>query len=154
MITLGSIPNLFSRLLFFLDILNELSQDKNYKLLNKEDLTNSEFQDDRLNAVHSYIIDHFKDRISLDEIAGIANMSPNAFCKFYKRITQRTLMETITNYRINYARQQLVQTQKTITEVSFDSGFTDVSYFFKTFKSRLKESPLSYRKKYMRVLEG
>jgi len=59
-------------------------------------------------------------------------------------------METIIEYRLNYATQQLVQTDKQISEISFDSGFGDVSHFYKTFKTKMRLSPLNYRKKFMR----
>jgi len=46
----------------------------------------------------------------------------------------------------------LVQTDKPISEISFDCGFGDVSHFYKTFKQKMHLSPLNYRKKFMRSL--
>lgn len=155
MLELITIDDPFKRLLTFLDILNDLALSKTYKILNKKALVHvqSAYENNRLHAVQSYLIDHFKQKISLNEIAEVANMSPNAFCKYYKKITQKTFMETVSAYRLNYALQQLLQTEKPITEICFESGFTDVSYFFKTFKSKLNESPLAYRKKVLRNLK-
>ena len=81
-------------------------------------------------------------------------MTPNAFCKYFKKITRKTFMETVIEYRINYATQQLVQTDKPISEISFDSGFGDVSHFYKMFKHKMHQSPLNYRKIFMREFEG
>lgn len=155
MLELTTIDDPFKRLLTFLGVLNNLALSKSYKILNKNPLVymQSAYENNRLHAVQSYLIDHFKQKISLNEIAEVANMSPNAFCKYYKRITQKTFMETVAAYRLNYALQQLLQTEKPITEICFESGFTDVSYFFKTFKSKLNESPLAYRKKVLKNLE-
>lgn len=155
MLELTTIDDPFKRLLTFLDILNDLALSKTYKILNKKALVHAQsaYENNRLHAVQSYLIDHFKQKISLNEIAEVANMSPNAFCKYYKKITQKTFMETVAAYRLNYALQQLLQTEKPITEICFESGFTDVSYFFKTFKSKLNESPLAYRKKVLKNLE-
>lgn len=155
MLELTTIDDPFKRLLTFLDILNDLALSKTYKILNKKALVHAQsaYENNRLHAVQSYLIDHFKQKISLNEIAEVANMSPNAFCKYYKKITQKTFMETVSAYRLNYALQQLLQTEKPITEICFESGFTDVSYFFKTFKSKLNESPLAYRKKVLKNLE-
>jgi len=61
-------------------------------------------------------------------------------------------METIIEYRLNYAIQQLVQTDKPISDISYESGFGDVSHFYKTFKQKMQISPLNYRKKFMRNL--
>jgi len=61
-------------------------------------------------------------------------------------------METIIEYRLNYATQQLVQSDKPISEIAFESGFGDVSHFYKMFKAKMRLSPLNYRKKFMRDL--
>ena len=62
-------------------------------------------------------------------------------------------METVIEYRLNYATQQLVQTDKPISQISFDSGFGDVSHFYKMFKHKMHQSPLNYRKNFMREFE-
>ena len=62
-------------------------------------------------------------------------------------------METVIDYRINHATQQLVQTDKPISEISFDSGFGDVSHFYKMFKHKMNQSPLNYRKNFMRSFD-
>jgi AraC-like DNA-binding protein len=103
--------------------------------------------------VFAYLVENFRQQVSLDVAAGIANMTTNAFCKYFKKITRKTFVETIIEYRLNYATQQLVQTDKPISEISFDSGFGDVSHFYKTFKSKMHLSPLNYRKKFMRELD-
>lgn len=104
----------------------------------------------RINNILAYIIDHFKEKISLDEIAQAAHMTPNAFCKYFKKVTRRTFMETVIDYRLNYATRLLVQTDKTVASICFDSGFGDISHFNKTFKSKMKVSPLQYRKQFLK----
>jgi AraC-like DNA-binding protein len=81
-------------------------------------------------------------------------MTPNAFCKYFKKITRKTFMETVIEYRLNYATQQLVQTDKPISDISFESGFGDVSHFYKMFKHKMHQSPLNYRKTFMREFDG
>jgi AraC-like DNA-binding protein len=92
--------------------------------------------------------------VTLEGAASIANMTPNAFCKYFKKATRKTFMETVIEYRLNYATQQLVQTDKPISEISFDSGFGDVSHFYKMFKSKMQVSPLNYRKRFMSDLQS
>jgi AraC-like DNA-binding protein len=81
-------------------------------------------------------------------------MTTNAFCKYFKKITRKTFMETIIEYRLNYAIQQLVQTDRPISDIAFESGFGDVSHFYKMFKLKMGLSPLNYRKRFMRSLSG
>jgi AraC-like DNA-binding protein len=58
-------------------------------------------------------------------------------------------METVIDYRINYATQQLVETDKSIADVCFESGFRDMSHFYKMFSVRMEVSPLNYRKQFL-----
>ena len=53
-------------------------------------------------------------------------------------------MEAVNDYRIDFATKQLVNTHKTISEIGFDSGFNDISNFYKTFKRKVKYSPMVY----------
>ncbi len=63
-------------------------------------------------------------------------------------------METVIEYRLNYARQQLVQTDRPISSICFDSGFGDISHFHKTFRSKMKLSPLHYRRKFIQEMNA
>ena len=107
---------------------------------------------ERINPVLAYLVENFRKQVSLDAAASIANMTTNAFCKYFKKVTRKTFMETIIEYRLNYAIQQLVQTDKPISEIAFESGFGDVSHFYKMFKTKMNLSPLNYRKRFMRNL--
>lgn len=146
--------NNLNRLLKLLDILQRLALTHDFVLLdqNASMVTNSVSQQERINPVFAYLVENFRQSVSLDKAASIANMTPNAFCKYFKNITRKTFMETIIEYRLNYATQQLVQSDKPISEIAFDSGFGDVSHFYKMFKMKMGLSPLNYRKKFMRDL--
>lgn len=139
----------FQALLSFLSILNSLGN-CHYRLLDKDrsiaSLSSSE--QERMNLVLAYIVDRFNGKISLDEAADLANLTTNAFCKYFKKNTRKTFMEMVTDYRINYARQQLIQTDKPISEIAFESGFGDPSHFYKSFRSKTNLSPAHYRKKF------
>lgn len=145
----------FNMMLALLEILQRLAVSNEYTLLdqNQSIAERTIAEQERINPVYAYLVDNFRQQVSLDTAAGIANMTPNAFCKYFKKITRKTFMETIIEYRLNYATQQLVQTDKPISEISFDSGFGDVSHFYKTFKTKMHLSPLNYRKKFMQELD-
>jgi AraC-like DNA-binding protein len=148
--------NNFYKMMGLLDILQHLSVSHDYLLLDKNHsiAERSHTEQERINPVYAYLVENFRQHVSLNTAAGIANMTPNAFCKYFKKITRKTFMETIIEYRLNYATQQLVQTDKPISEISYDSGFGDVSHFYKMFKVKMHLSPLNYRKKFMRELDG
>ena len=140
----------FKRLISLLKILYTLATAKRFVLLHQKGMTieKSAVRQQRINLVIGYIVDNFKDVVFLNKASEIANMSPNAFCKYYKKITGQTFMETVTGYRIDYAIQQLIYSDKSISDISFESGFSDVSHFYKLFKRKTRLSPLGYRKKF------
>jgi AraC-like DNA-binding protein len=147
--------NNFNKMIILLNILQNLSLSNEYTLLdqNQSIAERSITEQERINPVFAYLVENFRQQVSLEVAAGIANMTTNAFCKYFKKITRKTFVETIIDYRINYATQQLVQTDKPISDIAFESGFGDVSHFYKTFKSKMYLSPLNYRKKFMRELD-
>lgn len=142
----------FKMLMGLLEILQRLALSNEYTLLDQQRSVaeQSRAEQERINPVFAYLVENFRKQVSLDEASNIANMTPNAFCKYFKKITRKTFMETVIEYRLNYATQQLVQTDKPISEISFDSGFGDVSHFYKMFKHKMHQSPLNYRKTFMR----
>ncbi|MGN6533483.1 MAG: AraC family transcriptional regulator [Ginsengibacter sp.] len=143
--------NEFKKLMLLLEILNNLSLSKEYVLLNKNNAASFQTDDNqqRINRAFAYIVENFREEISLNEASKTIGMTPNAFCKYFKKITRKTFMETVINYRINYATQQLVETEKSIADVCFESGFRDMSHFYKMFYLRMGVSPLNYRRQFL-----
>jgi AraC-like DNA-binding protein len=151
LVSLSKEKNAFRMLIGLLEVLQRLALSNDYVLLD-QNLVIAErtiAEQERINPVFAYLVENFRQPVSLDVAAGIANMTTNAFCKYFKKITRKTFMETIIEYRLNYAIQQLVQTDKPISDISFESGFGDVSHFYKMFKVKMHVSPLNYRKKFI-----
>jgi AraC-like DNA-binding protein len=151
---LSNEKNNFRLLIGLLEVLHKLASTNDHVLLDQNMMVaeRSLAEQERINPVFAYLVENFRQPVSLDVAAGIANMTTNAFCKYFKKITRKTFMETIIEYRLNYAVRQLVQTDKPISEISYESGFGDVSHFYKMFKVKMGISPLNYRKKFMRSL--
>ena len=146
----------FKKLISFLEVLQRLAVSKQYQLLDKQQnrFVHSSSEQKRINEVMAYIVDNFRKGINLDEAAHVVRMTPTAFCKYFKRMTRKTFMETVMDYRINFATQQLVDSDKPVSDIGFESGFGDISHFYKTFKNKKKLSPLNYRKRFMNEVGG
>ena len=144
----------FGRLLLLLQILHRLSKTKQYRLLDKEQKKYSHSADEqkRINGVLAFVVENFQQEIVLEKAAAIAGLTPTAFCKYFKRTTRKTFMETVLDYRLNHAVQQLIQSDKSVAGIAFESGFGDASHFFKKFKRRYGISPLAYRKNFAKEL--
>lgn len=140
----------FKKMIAFLEILQLLANSREFILLDKQkkDSVYSSSDQSRINDVMAYIVDHFRAQITLEKAAAVAGMTPTAFCKYFKRVTRKTFIETVLDYRVNYAMQQLVSTDHPVSHISYESGFGDVSHFYKTFRNRKQFSPLHYRKKF------
>ncbi len=137
----------FKKLLLLLQILQSLSSTHAVATLDAQSRYPGlpPAEKERIRDVVAYIVEHFQEKILLKDAATVAHMSAPAFCNYFKRMTRKTFIEAVTDYRIDFAVQQLVHTDKPITQIGLDSGFDDSSNFYKTFKRRMKQSPLRYR---------
>ena len=154
MLALLKEKNSFKKLIIFLDVLHHLSGNINYVVLDKQSLYSTLSQNDkqRINEVIGYVVENFQNAISLKKAASIANMTSHSFCKYFKKVTRKTFMEAVNDYRIDFATRQLINTDKTVSEIGFESGFNDVSNFHKMFKRKIKTSPLCYRNTFLEKL--
>ena len=132
---LGYLCNLFSYIL----------QNRMYKTVPLESAHKS-YRIDQIKAVLKYIEQNYGTNITLNDLAGIANMNPNYFCRVFQNVTQQTPMEYVIYYRVEQAAMMLVTTELSITAIAFASGFNDHSYFTKVFKSIKGVTPRVYRK--------
>jgi AraC-like DNA-binding protein/mannose-6-phosphate isomerase-like protein (cupin superfamily) len=143
--------NDFDRVLQLLTLLNILANSSDYKLLANDGYSNSmkETETDRMNRVHAYVMKNFRDRISLDDVAAIANMSSTSFSRYFKIHANKTFSDFLTEIRIGYSCKLLTSQKMTVSQVCYDSGFNTLSNFNRQFKTVTHYSPLEYRRKYM-----
>lgn len=98
----------------------------------------------RFQKVFSYLIENYRDEITLQKISEVAHLSPTSFCRYFKSITGKTFFEIVNEYRIQYACQLLKKNELAVSQIAFESGFNDVPYFNKLFKKMKGVSPLGY----------
>ena len=142
--------NDFDRVLALLNLLNILANSSEYKLLATEGYSNSmkETETDRMNRVHAYVMKNFRDKITLDDVAAIANMSPSSFSRYFKIHANKTFSDFLTEIRVGYSCKLLTSQTLNVSQVCYDSGFSTLSNFNRQFKAIMHYSPLEYRKKY------
>ncbi len=103
-------------------------------------------ENERMNNVYEFLMKNFKKNIVLSEVASVATMNPNAFCRFFKSRTQKSLTQFINEIRIGHACKLLADPDEAITQIAYESGFNNVSNFNHFFKLIKKTSPRQYRK--------
>ena len=101
----------------------------------------------RMSTVFDYCLTNFQERITLDEIAKIAVMSPTAFCRFFKERTNKTFNQFLLELRVEHACQLLrtPNNQDPIANIAYTSGFNSVSNFNRYFKKQKGISPREYK---------
>ena len=113
----------------------------------KPDLVDSE--KDRINTIYEYSIKNFKRKIQLDEIAEVANISPNSFCRYFKSRTRKTYSQFLIELRVGHACKLLIENNQCIKRLCYESGFNNFTSFHKYFKMITGKSPLVYQKEFV-----
>lgn len=102
---------------------------------------------DRFRSMLSYIHRHFGEKVSLEEIAAAANISPREANRVFQKAARQTPFEYLLHYRLTQARELLSRSDLSITEISSRCGFTDSAYMGKQFRKACGMSPREYRQK-------
>nr|WP_306462206.1 AraC family transcriptional regulator [Flavobacterium cupreum] len=138
----------YSRFILFLDILKWLSTAENEPLSNylyHKKITDNEGK--RMQTVFEYVMTNFHQNITLDEIASIANMTKNAFCRYFKVRTNKSFFQFLIEVRIERAAKLLSSNAElSVLEIAELCGFNNISNFNRKFKELKHLSPLQYRK--------
>lgn len=145
----------FQRLLSILNILNELGNSSEFKLLNAEgfSMEASVKDNDRINLVFNFVKTNFKEEITLEEIADMVSMTVPSFCRYFKKITKKTFVQFVNEYRLVHASKLLAEKPMSITDVCFESGFNNFSHFNKSFKTFTGQNPSEYRNQLKSILQ-
>lgn len=137
-----------------LDILNELANTDDYTILNagKYYLQTQVEDNERINVIFNFIKNNFREQITLEEVSDIANMTIPSFCRYFKKITNKTFTQFVNEYRIIHSQKLLAEQPMSITEICYESGFNNFSYFNRTFKEYTQKSPSEYRKEFSNII--
>lgn len=100
----------------------------------------------RINKVCQYIQRHSSGDVSLQKIASLVNLSESAFCKFFKRTTGKTFSDYLVDIRVGHACHLLSESDDTISEVAYRSGFDSLTYFNRVFLRKKGLRPREFRK--------
>ncbi|MEM8599776.1 MAG: AraC family transcriptional regulator [Bacteroidota bacterium] len=139
------------QLLSLLELLHGLADtDEVTELCSKEyamDLTESHLG--RIRIVYDHVMRHYKEEIRIEAIANKVNLSEAAFYKFIKRTTKKTYTQIINEFRIYHAGRMLMATDKPISQIGYESGYNNISYFNRKFKAIMHKTPRDFRAQYL-----
>ena len=136
------------KLINLLDILHQLSLETEYQMLRKHNSWENFKRDDiiRLEQVFEYINNKYAQHITVEEIAAQLGLTANSFCRFFKKMTQKRFIGFVNEFRVQKAVELLNESNYTISDVMFKSGYNDASYFTRQFKKHQGMTPTEYTK--------
>ena len=150
---LSQIKNIskYDQFISFLEIIKLISEAKKQSLsslINLKKYAGNEGK--RMSDIFQYTMNNYHNDISLAQVSDIANMTPNAFCRYFKQRTNKTFVNFLIDIRIGNACKLLTKNNDlNITEISYKSGFNNLANFNRKFKSIKGVTPSDYRKKHL-----
>jgi len=137
------------QILSFIDILKKFASIPKLKELSSASMieTVSENVGVRLSEIYHFIMANYKNNISLEDVAQKAHMTPQAFCRYFKKRTHHTFISFLNEVRINEACKKLTTEDGdriSISSVAYNCGFNTVTHFNRVFKSVVGKSPHEY----------
>src|SRR5690606_33657277 len=135
------------RILRLLECLHLMHKSKEYVPLSTQDVEISNPKDtERIDKVFRYTIDEFANKITLEDVAAIAGLSVPAFCNYFKKSTKKTYIDFLNEVRIGYACKLLIETDLSIVNICFESGYNTLANFNKQFLKIKQKTPSQYRR--------
>lgn len=146
----------FDRLIELLGVLNQMAHSNEYKILNANGFAiEVNAQDhDRMELVYGYVEENYQKTLQLDEVAEKVSMTVPAFCRYFKKLTNKTFTQFVNEFRVAHACRLLADDHLTIAGVSYESGFNNLSHFNKQFREITGVSPRDYRKNLKRLVSS
>lgn len=105
---------------------------------------------EKMRQVNQYIMDNYARSLSIDEVAEAFNYNASYFSRFYKKFMGITFTEYLNSIRLEAAYKELRDTDRTVLEISLNSGFNNVRSFYNVFHKNFGISPQQYRKTYFK----
>lgn len=138
----------FEYFMAILQILKRLSQSNEFELLHTQPYKNrySKKEQHRIRNIYALIDERYQNKIAVDEVAELCNLTKPAFCRYFKKATGSTFVEFLNQYRISQSKRLLL-TGKNVSETCFECGFESLSYFNRTFKKVTGENPSAFKKR-------
>jgi len=142
--------NAFQQYFHLLEILQMLSDIPTFELLHEQAYQNkfSEREQSRLRNIYAYVDKNYHQKIALHEVAEISNMSKEAFCRYFKKVSNYTFIEFLNRYRVSQSKR-LLMVGHSVSEACYQTGFESLSYYSRTFKKVTNENPRDFRKRYL-----
>ncbi|GJM62452.1 AraC family transcriptional regulator [Persicobacter diffluens] len=140
----------FPAVIGFMKLLDRMANAMDFDLLLSEGYSNSldESKSRRINIAYEYVMKNFDKKILIGDVAASCNMSESAFSHFFKKCTNKSFTQFLTDVRLGQSYRLLLETKKNVAEICYECGFNNLSNFNRIFKKEKGMTPLAFRKYY------
>jgi AraC-like DNA-binding protein len=144
--------NGIERLLLFLQTLDAIAKTSDYELLSGPGYVNTmnSVDTERLNKITNFIMNNYSREINIEEVADLACLTKASFCRYFKNRTHKTFSQFLNEVRILNACKLLVGSEKSITEICYETGYNNISHFNRQFKLFTGLTAKEYTRKYLK----
>jgi len=145
----------YEQLIQLIDIFHTLSESNEFNILNGDLSSKAFIMKDkiRMGAIYEYIDKHYDQKPDVNRVASKVHLTTAAFCRYFKRQTNMTFTEFVNQYRIERAKNLLMQDHN-VTETGYAVGFESISYFNKLFNKIVGENPSVFKKNWEYHIEN
>lgn len=120
------------------------SEEKEYIVHNETDHYDDLYPD-RIVDVIKFVKENLHEQITLRQVADVACMTEQSFCRFFKKRTNKSFSRFLSNLRIAHACELLLQTDKQVSDIAYLCGYNSSAHFCKVFKEHTSVSPFQYK---------
>lgn len=133
---------------FYISRLNAMTQILIISIVRQYFAVNSNSHDEGMEYIQKYLNEHFNEKIQLYELAEMSGYSYDWFRHVFKRQTGMSVTQYIILQRLKHAANQLITTNKTVTQIALENNFSSSSQFISQFRKHNGITPKAYRKIY------
>jgi len=147
MLQLPYLSNL-KRLMLFYEIMDLIGRSDSFSFLASEEYVKTRFRASNLRVknIHEFLMKNYREEVTLEQVAEVVHMAPGSASRFFKTSTGLSIFEYLNKIRIDLARQMLLNTELSVVDICFDSGFRNLSHFNKQFRKFSGTTPRQFRK--------
>ncbi len=140
----------FDRINYFFRLMDIIGKSESNISLASDDFMRKQFKpaNRRIGLLHDYLMNHYREEIDLQQLAGLVSMAEGSLCRFFKMNVGISVFEYLNRIKVEFACKLLMDPEMGIVDVCLDSGFNNLSHFNKQFRRYNGVTPSEYRKRF------
>ncbi|MDA3928762.1 MAG: AraC family transcriptional regulator [Prolixibacteraceae bacterium] len=139
----------FEKLIELIQVLKTLTLTNDFKLLNADsiNINHHSVEYNRINLINKFVSANYMRKIHLSELSNLTGLTESSYSRFFKKLTGKTFVTFLNEFRIQKACSMLTDSKYTISEIMYETGFNEAANFTRVFKRYTNFTPREFRKR-------